>query len=233
MRDAALKLALLPVLALQGWRARKVAQVLPEPDGPRAGTVGQGPDLRLLIVGDSSAAGVGVGHQRDALAGQLTRVLADTRTVTWRLNGVSGATTVQTLGRIKAEETGPFDVAVVALGVNDITKGAFLRPWLRAQRALCAELQGRLGCRYVLVSGLPPMASFWLLPNPLRWVLAAQARRWDRALHHMLEGMEGCYHVKAAEHLAPDQMAKDGFHPSAETYTMWADAILKQMRPLL
>jgi hypothetical protein len=52
--------ALAPVLLLQGLRVRLVTPRLPEPPGPRAGSAGQGPALRLLIAGDSAAAGVGV-----------------------------------------------------------------------------------------------------------------------------------------------------------------------------
>ncbi|SFR47334.1 SGNH/GDSL hydrolase family protein [Litoreibacter janthinus] len=233
MRDAAVKLALLPILAAQGWRARTTARQLPEPDGPREGIVGQGPELRLLILGDSSAAGVGVAHQRDAITGHLTRTLAETRKVHWRLNAVSGATTAATLARLSAEETGPFDMAVTALGVNDVTKGATLRRWLGHQRELCERLQQEFGCTQVFVSGMPPIGSFPLLPDPLRWVLAEQGRRWDRALIKMLDGMDGCYHVKAAESLEPHQMSKDGFHPGPEVYEMWAAAIFDQMRPYL
>ncbi|RLJ41518.1 lysophospholipase L1-like esterase [Litoreibacter meonggei] len=233
MRDAAVKLALLPLLAAQGWRARKTARQLPEPDGPREGVDGEGPPLRLLVVGDSSAAGVGVAHQREAITGRLVQALSQTHRVAWRLNAVSGATTAATLARLTAEETGPFDVAVVALGVNDITKGATLRRWLGLQRELCERLRDDFGCAHVLVSGVPPIGSFPLLPDPLRWVLAEQGRRWDRALISMLDEMEGCHHVKAAESLDPHQMADDGFHPGAEVYEMWVDAILEQMRPLL
>ena len=233
MRDAALKLVLLPVLAAQGWRARKTARVLQEPEGPREGVIGQGPLLRLLILGDSSAAGVGVADQRDAISGLLTQALSQTHQVAWRLNAVSGATTADTLERVTGQETGPFDMAVMALGVNDITKGATLRRWLGEQKELCESLRHDLGCAHVFVSGIPPIGSFTLLPDPLRWVLAEQGNRWDRALINMLEGMDGCHHVKAAESLAPHQMAEDGFHPSGEVYEMWADAILEQMRPLL
>jgi len=233
MRDAAVKLALLPVLAAQGWRVRKTARILPEPEGAREGVVGQGSLLRLLILGDSSAAGVGVSHQRDAISGRLTQAVSQTHRVAWRLNAVSGATTAATLARLTQEETGPFDMAVLALGVNDITKGASLRRWLGQQRVLCERLQRDFGCGHVFVSGLPPIGSFPLLPDPLRWVLAEQGRRWDRALISMLEGMAGCHHVKAADSLEPHQMAEDGFHPGGEVYEMWVDAILKQMRSLL
>ncbi|ETX12905.1 hypothetical protein OCH239_15315 [Roseivivax halodurans JCM 10272] len=65
-------LALLaPILAVQGRIVRRGAVRLREPDGPRAGRTGAGPSLRLLIAGDSSAAGVGADTQAEALSGRL------------------------------------------------------------------------------------------------------------------------------------------------------------------
>jgi hypothetical protein len=71
--ETSLKLLLAPLLIWQGLHVRKHALVLPEPAGPRSGTLGSGAPLRLLILGDSSAAGVGVAHQSEALSGQLTQ----------------------------------------------------------------------------------------------------------------------------------------------------------------
>ncbi|MDH3952646.1 MAG: SGNH/GDSL hydrolase family protein, partial [Gammaproteobacteria bacterium] len=44
---------------------------LPEPPGAREGSAGKGPPLKLLVVGDSAAAGVGVSRQDEALLGQV------------------------------------------------------------------------------------------------------------------------------------------------------------------
>ena len=72
----ALKLVLSPLLAAQAISTRRRAPALPEAAGPREGQVGQGPRaLRVLVAGDSSAAGVGVAHQDDAFSGYFTRAL--------------------------------------------------------------------------------------------------------------------------------------------------------------
>ena len=71
-----LKLALGPLLIWQGRQVRSVAMKLPEAAGPRQGVAGEGaPQLRLLGVGDSSAAGVGVADQQQALAAPLAAAL--------------------------------------------------------------------------------------------------------------------------------------------------------------
>ena len=146
----------------------------PEPDAPRQ---------RLLIVGDSATAGVGVGHQREALASLLASRLAEAgpATIEWRLIARRGATIADVL-RLLDESLAPraqVDIAVVAVGVNDVTGQAPLRRWLLEMEALVQRLERRHGARLLVVSGLPPMHLFAALPQPLRWYLGACARRYD------------------------------------------------------
>ncbi|WP_417701307.1 hypothetical protein [Pseudophaeobacter sp.] len=63
MLDHAVRILLFPVLVAQGAFVRRSALHLADPSGRRDGVSGQGPDLRLLIIGDSSAVGVGTSHQ--------------------------------------------------------------------------------------------------------------------------------------------------------------------------
>ena len=60
------ELALTPALVAQAMRTRARLLRLPEAAGDRAGRCGEGPRLRLLTAGDSSAAGVGGGAGRVA-----------------------------------------------------------------------------------------------------------------------------------------------------------------------
>ncbi|MCC6374061.1 MAG: SGNH/GDSL hydrolase family protein, partial [Moraxellaceae bacterium] len=85
MRLVAAKVALAPLLLTQGMYVRRVTPKLPEPQGARVGVTGTGKPLRLLIVGDSAAAGVGAAHQNDALLGQLVAALATEFEVSWCL----------------------------------------------------------------------------------------------------------------------------------------------------
>ena len=101
----AAKLMLSPVLVAQAITTRARLPRLPEPEGRRQGVVGQGQALHLLVAGDSSAAGVGVQHQRDALAQRLAKNLAAAvpAQVIWRLRARSGLTTAQTLALLRDE----------------------------------------------------------------------------------------------------------------------------------
>ncbi|MEO0677142.1 MAG: GDSL-type esterase/lipase family protein, partial [Pseudomonadota bacterium] len=125
-------LALSPVLVPQALWTMARASRLPEAAGPRAGRTGAGPPLRLLILGDSSAAGVGAGHQSEALSGHLTGALARDHAVTWRLEAASGATVKTTRRRIAAMEAEDCDAVLIALGVNDTKNTSALTAGPRA-----------------------------------------------------------------------------------------------------
>lgn len=224
--DTALKIALAPLLLAQGLRVRARALTLPEAAGPRRGESGNGAPLRLLIVGDSSAAGVGAAAQADALAGQLAEGLAGTHRLHWRLVARTGATTADTIARLETEEAERFDVAVTALGVNDVTHAVPLTRWLDGQARLRALLASRFGVRHVVCSGLPPMGAFPALPQPLRAILGLTARRFDTALARALAPDPRATHVAFNLALAPDLMAEDGFHPSPSGYAVWAQGLV-------
>jgi len=223
------RLALAPVLIAQGLRVRARARVLPEAAGPRVGTVGQGEPLRLLIAGDSSAAGVGCAHQDDALSGRLVAALAPHWQVIWRLEAASGATTKDMIARLSALAPEAFDIAVIALGVNDTARMVPGRLWSHRVQTLHALVQGRFGVGRTLWSGVPPMGGFPLLPQPLAAVLGALAARNDAILAKTAKGTAGFEHLKLALPLTPDLMAEDGYHPNPAACRLWAGMIAGQI----
>lgn len=231
--DTLAKIALSPVLIPQGLRIRKRALILEEADGPRSGRVGQGPALRLLILGDSSAAGVGVDRQEDALAGHLTRALGQGYSVDWALWAKCGATTPSTLQSLSERPPEQFDVAVSALGVNDVTRGLSVSRWLAGQRAIFETLQSRHGVRQIFVTGLPPLGRFPLLPQPMRAILGAQALRYDAALCEMTQGRTDWHHYTLDLPDDPTLMARDGFHPGPVVYGEWGRQLADRMRAIL
>jgi len=71
---------LAPLLWLQARHVRRVTPRMPEPSGRRTGATGSGRLVRLLVAGDSGAAGVGAPTQDQALCGQFVRRLSHRRT---------------------------------------------------------------------------------------------------------------------------------------------------------
>ena len=219
--DQILRVPLLPLLAAQGLLVRRNARLLPEPAGPRSGRAGRGPRLRLLITGDSSAAGVGAGTQAQALSGCLVSRLSRHYCVEWQLEATTGHTTLDTLRRLEHLD-GPFDAAITALGVNDVTRGVTRRRFERQQNRLLDHLVNGLGARRIVVTAVPQMDRFPALPQPLAWVLGQQAARLDRGLQQVASAYPQVRHLSLDLPDDPALAAPDGYHPSPKAYAIWA-----------
>lgn len=221
--DQVLRVPLLPVLATQALLVRRNARLLPEPTGPREGRTGRGPRLRLLITGDSSAAGVGAGTQAQALSGQLVDRLARHHTVEWQLEATTGHTTLDTIERLRGIK-GEFDAVVTALGVNDVTRAVSCRTFSERQAQLINILSNELEARRIIITGVPQMHRFPALPHPLAWVLGRQAARLDDALQQVVSVHSHVEHLRLDLPDDPALAAPDGYHPSPRAYALWADA---------
>ena len=227
--DILARVPLMPVLLAQAIAVRRKALILPEPPGARHGNAGTGPSLRVLIVGDSSAAGVGAPTQDAALSGQLVSALSVHFAVTWRLEAATGATTKTALARLTHLSAEPFDIAVLALGVNDVTRLVPRAQWAARQLALHRMLADRFGVRHIYASGVPPMHLFPLLPQPLRWVLGCQSVRLNVALAGIAAQNAHLSHIPFEFPPDPAYVAKDGYHPSPLAYTHWAKALSRRI----
>ena len=221
------KIALGPLLLWQARGARQRAVALAEAAGDREGVVGHGVALRLLIVGDSSGAGVGADTQEEAFAGHLTRALArdGDRRVHWQLVARSGVSTPAACELLRNTPVRQADIAVVVLGVNDVVEQLPPHRALLARDELVRQLRQRAGVAHVVFAPLPPMHEFPLLPQPLRAVICRDARRLDAAQAEWAARQQGVSHVPIDLRLTPDVMARDGFHPGPEVYRVCGEAI--------
>ena len=231
------KFLLSPLLVAQVLATRARTPRLPEAAGAREGEVGRGPRLRLLMLGDSSAAGVGVAEQSQALAGYLTTALARHAgvRVQWRLLAQSGLTSAQCLEHLASSAPFDADVAVVVLGVNDVVDQVPSHSAVSARESIANRLRNAHGVAHVVFAPLPPVQHFPALPQPLRWVAGQDARRHDDALAVWARTRSDVSHVPIDLPLNASLMADDGFHPGEQVYricgTALAEHIAQQVWP--
>lgn len=221
-------LPLLPVLIAQGHRTRRITPRLPEAGGPCAGIAGTdtGEPLSLLTVGESPVAGVGVATHEEAITGQLARVLAVRlqRPVHWRACGSNGVTVREALQQVVPSiPAQAVDIALVAFGVNDTTAFHPVRRWQSDLRALLQAVDARCAPRLLLLSGVPPVAHFPALPQPLRWVMGLKSAALDAAAREMAPHLPRTLYVPLELAVRDTSMlAVDGYHPSAKGCAAWA-----------
>ncbi len=232
------KSVLAPILLAQGARLRRSALRLPEPAGQRSGQIGgrtDEPPLRLLFVGDSSAAGVGVAHQKQALAQPCATSLHQRtgRSVQWRLLAKSGINTAEAMSMVRQHSLGPAEAIITVLGVNDVTSQTTPGKFLADYQALIGQLLRRTGARVGVINGLPPMDSFSAVPNPLRWYLGRYARRLDARLQTWIATQPQLRHLPLQRSTVGSELASDGYHPGPEQYRCWAEQIAQSLADML
>ncbi|TQN32561.1 lysophospholipase L1-like esterase [Haloactinospora alba] len=221
--------ASVPVLLPQGMRVRATTPVLPEARGMRGKAAGDSErrPLDLLVLGDSTAAGVGVSHHGDGVAGHLAAALAERsgRGVAWRVVARSGATVggVERRHLPAAVDGPPPDVAVVLAGVNDTLRLTRLATVRATMARILTELRRNHPDTRVLLSGTPPLHRFPALPAPTRQVLGLRARAVDRAVSRAAGDAPGAVYVPVPDLTATAGVfAADGFHPGSGGYRAWA-----------
>lgn len=215
------------MLWVQGRWVRRVTPILPEIADGRTGEAGNGPQLRLLILGDSAAAGVGAGSFDASLVGQLVATLSESHRMTWQVWARSGSTTNDVLTMLAQMPSTPFDAVVTSLGVNDVTSGLSQQAYITNYKRCVEQLRRHHGAKRIIISGFPPVGQFPALPHPLRWVLGLRCRKLDRALRAAFAGEPGIDFVTHGRiddtNLSmADVMSSDGFHPGPLVYADWA-----------
>jgi len=135
---------------------------------------------------------------------------------------------------LEAATTETFDVALMAVGVNDVTGRTSLKSWSAQHRRLIHLLTAKFGVRHVLLSSLPPMHRFPALPQPLRWYLGVRAKQLNGMVQRIAGADSRCELLQMNFPFEASYMAADGFHPGPPAYAMWgrraADAIRRRMQ---
>lgn len=223
-----------PVLLGQGRRLRRETPRLPDAPLPWEGSVGgpggvaggNGRVLRLLVIGDSTAAGVGVDHAELGLGGRLAEALSDRtgRPVQWWAAGRNGATARDLVRQYLAPALErPYDLVFLTVGANDALALRSARAFRRDIRRILARTFAAHPDTALLMSSLPAFFRFRLLPDPLRRSLYRHSQALEREARALVDA-----HPRA--HMSPPPppytegfFASDDFHPSAIGYKDWAD----------
>lgn len=217
---------LAPVLIVQGKRLRRDIPRLPDAALPWTGSLAGPRPVQLLVLGDSTAAGVGAETQADALSGNLARNIRDRfhRGSVWRAVGRNGATSRDVITDYLDEASeSPADLVFLTIGANDAL-GLRSRASFRNDVAHITEVMRQTNPdALILVSLMPRFDRFAALPQPVKWNLALHAASLDEGARAGVAGMPGVFAIPKPIPYTPEFWASDRFHPSADGYRQWID----------
>ena len=221
---------LVPLALVKGLGVRKTTPRLPPPGGRPMGQVGHGKaEIRLLIIGDSSAAGVGADRMEDTLGPQLATILnqASGKPVTWRNAGANSAIAAQVRDHVVPNiEERDFTHVIVTLGTNDAKNFVPRSAFKKGFGGLLYAVHARWPEAKVYWSPVVAMPDVPALPASLGFILGLRAQ----IINSM--GAQLCRerNATALEPLpvgGPEGFAIDGFHANALGYKHWAQHIAR------
>ena len=226
---------LAPLLVTQGLWVRLRTPRLPEAAGPSGGQFGSGPVLRLVAIGDSIVAGVGVASTEQSLPARLAQAMAGrlSLNVEWSNFGRNGARTRDLLNWPAENAWRQADLVLLSNGLNDVTGLMAIQPWLEEKAAWYHRIQSLAEHALIAQLGLPPLGHFPALPQPLRSVLGKRAHAFDLALESLIEPRRDVTYLPFRTQPEPALFAGDGYHPGPEAVGIWAEALADSLVPLL
>ncbi len=221
-----------PLMALQGRRTRRHAQRFPAASGEASGTFGSGsPNLVVLGLGDSIVAGVGAGEHHAAMPAQTARRLSElyAAPAAWRAVGEIGARAPEILHQLNVLSPGPATHVVLSVGVNHVTAAHTTARFARELRSLLHAVRECHPHAKIALSGLPPLARFPVLPQPLRRLLGWRSSWFDVVAARVARSVPGVIFVPLDFRFEPGSFSDDGFHPSADSHRAYGEQMAEAL----
>ncbi len=193
-----------------------------------------GPPWDLVVLGDSSAAGMGADEPHETVGATIATGLAamtgrPVRVTNQAVVGAQSSDLGRQLGNALDRVAAP-DVAIVLVGVNDVTHRIDRSTSVRHLDQVVRRLRS-VGAE-VVVGTCPDLGTVEPIPHPLRLLV----RRWSRdlaAAQTVAVVEAGGRTVSLGDLLGPefsarpeDLFSKDRFHPSAAGYARVAASML-------
>lgn len=223
-----------PIMYFQAKKIRKDFPDLPEAENP-VGESGKPASKSILIMGESSVAGVGVDVHANGIAGQMAKELAELQGQHFEYHVVakSGYTAQRVheklLSKIPEQQ---FHMILIGLGGNDTFQTKTPWFWEKHMRILIESLHQRFPDIPIAVTCMPPVHTFTAFSSLLKFFLGGLTKLHGHEIRRMARQLDYLHYfdyvitleewiARYEEATQPSDFFSDGVHPSALTYRIW------------
>lgn len=237
----------LPIIYLQGKRIRKEVPELPEAVHPSGLAT---PDqlksdrpFRLITIGESTIAGVGVQTHEEGFSGTIAKELAQQlgRPVSWRVYAKSGYTakrkTFKLVPKIEEKE---LDLILIGTGGNDAFHLTTPQAWRQAIHELIQSIREKFPETPVAFLNMPPIKTFPAFTSLIKFSIGNLVEILGEELEKITNAYPKVYYnaeiispkgwpKKLGIEAAENDFFSDGVHPSKLTYQLWAKDFCQYM----
>lgn len=231
-----ISIPLLPILFFQGKRIKKETPRLPEAKQIKGGIKRDSQKtVKLIIIGESTIAGVGVDYHKNGFTGALAKELANkcNVSVSWKVYAKSGYTAKLVRERIipKIKEQ-DIDLIVIGLGGNDAFTLNSPAKWAKEINLMIDQLYKKFPNTPVFFTNMPPIKEFPAFTKLIKFVIGNLVEVLGEALHKEVKQKNNVYYNDEIITLKTwkekfniegnvDSFFSDGVHPSKITYQVW------------
>lgn len=224
-----MKIILLPILiylAISGGRLfylmtyRELA-----PETIKSANLGSGKNIKYVVAGDSTTAGVGASTSEDAYPYQIATELSKNYSVAYRNVAVSGAKTQDLLDKqlpqIIAENP---DLVTISIGPNDATHFLSNQKTIENFRKIISELNQKTHAKiYITNVATFKNTNIVLWPVPQLW--ERKSENLNQTINSLASGNAEIVDI----HSVRADLSTDTFHPSSIGYKLWTAKFLEKI----
>lgn len=237
----------LPILYLQGKRIRKEVPELPEAVQPYGLAIPRKQNLdrpfRLITLGESTIAGVGVQTHEEGFSGTIAKELAQQleRPVSWKVYAKSGYTAKRKAFKlVPLIEEKEVDLILIGTGGNDAFHLNTPRAWRQAIRKLIQSIREKFPKTPLAFLNMPPIKTFPAFTSLIKFSIGNLVEILGEELEKITNAYPKVYYnaeiispkgwpQKLGIEAAENDFFSDGVHPSKLTYQLWAKDFCQYM----
>lgn len=235
-----LAVPLLPVMYFHGKKIKALVPELPEAKGIEGkSTVNSKSSIRLLTIGESTIAGVGVATHNEGFTGTLANELSLklNANVQWKVYARSGYTAKRVREKIIPKITEQStDIIVIGLGGNDAFTLSSPAKWKLDINELIVAVKEKFGETPIIFTNMPPIKEFPAFTPLIKLIIGNLVELLGEELNKLISAYSNVYYYSTKITMTDwmnrfDKQARisdffsDGVHPSKLTYQIWAKDI--------
>jgi lysophospholipase L1-like esterase len=227
---------LLPIMYFQGKNIRKNVPKLPEARNPK-GYIKTAAEktLKIIAIGESTIAGVGVDFHKNGFIGSLAREISEktNNSVLWRVYAKSGYSAKMIRKKMipKIEDSNA-DIIVVGLGGNDAFKLNSPDIWMYNINLIIKDLKRKFPKTPIYFTNMPPIKEFPAFTGIIKFVIGNLVEILGKRLSKKVSTKKNVHFNdeiiqfkiwKERYQIEGDitTFFSDGVHPSKLTYQIW------------
>ncbi len=217
----------LPFLAYQAKKVRKSSPKLPSQSSLL--TLGQG-EKHVVLLGESTVAGVGASSESTTLAGNFSRIFGETYQIeTIGKKGLRVKEAFSLYLRHKKSRGKKSEGVILFLGANDCFLLTSPQVFKKELESLIQQIRVDTNAEWIYLAAIPPVHLFPAFSEQMRSFLSKQRAYLQREMEDIASNEPMVIYHPIPMDLQPEFFSADGVHPSDLGYQKIAELAIEKM----